>query len=53
MAEEKKIKVLVMRDYWDEALTRIPAGTEAEVSIDAAMTGIETGALKRLTKKAE
>lgn len=46
MAEEKLVKVRIKRDYWDADGKRIPAGTEVEVAISAALEGVENGILE-------
>lgn len=45
---EKKIKMVVLRDFWPEADVRVRAGTEIEVEVEAAMDGIEKGLLARV-----
>ena len=45
---EKTIKCVVLRDYWDATETRVPAGTEVDVPVDAAMDGVESGSLARV-----
>jgi hypothetical protein len=58
MTEEKRgpgrppkaetIKCVVLRDYWDEAGERVPAGTEVDMPIADAMDGVEAGTLSRV-----
>lgn len=48
MAEQKMIKCVVLRDYWDENEVRVPAGTEILVAADQAMDGVEAGSLARV-----
>lgn len=43
---EKLIKVEIVRDTWDADGVRHRAGTVTEVPVDAAIEGIESGALK-------
>ncbi len=45
---EKLVLVRIERDYWDDEGTRHRAGTQVEVPVEAAMDGIETGALSRV-----
>lgn len=49
---EKLIKVRIERDFWAKnnagETIRHRAGTEIEVPVEAALEGIETGALSRL-----
>jgi len=44
---ETTIKVTILRDFWDGDGTRHRAGTEVDVPIEAALDGIESGALAR------
>jgi hypothetical protein len=46
MADEKQIKVRIKRDYWDADGKRVAAGTEVEVPISAALSGVEAGILE-------
>lgn len=41
------IKCVIERDFWDENEVRHPAGTIVDVPIEAAMDGVESGALSR------
>ena len=44
------VRMIVMRDYWtkaDEDGGRVHAGSVVEVSIEAAMAGLENGSLAR------
>ncbi len=50
MAEEKKVEVEIVRDFWDADGNRRPAGTVIEVPVEAALEGIEKGALRRAPK---
>ena len=50
---EKLVKVRINRDYWDDEGTRYRKGTEVDVPIEAAMDGIETGALSRVKLEAK
>lgn len=45
---EKLVKVRIERDFWDADGTRHRAGTEVDVPVDAALDGVETGALSRV-----
>lgn len=42
------IAVQVRRDFWDQTGTRHRKGTVVEVSVDAALDGVEVGALSRV-----
>ena len=49
-ATPETIRMVVMRDYWtkaDEDGGRVAAGAIVEVSIEAAMAGLENGSLAR------
>lgn len=50
---EQLIEVVIVRDFWDADGKRHCAGTTVKVPVEAALEGIETGALSRLklTKK--
>ena len=43
MADEKQVKVRIMRDFWDDKGERVRAGTETVVPISAALEGVESG----------
>lgn len=45
---DKLVAVRINRDFWDEEGNRHRKGTEVDVPVDAAMDGIETGALSRV-----
>lgn len=45
---EKTIKCLVLRDYWNDDGERVRAGTVVDLSADAAIDGVESGALSRV-----
>jgi hypothetical protein len=45
---EKLIPVRIMRDFWDSEGKRHHKGTVVEVPVDAALDGVETGALSRV-----
>jgi hypothetical protein len=45
---DKKIKMVVMRDFWPVADQRVRTGTIVEVEVDAAMDGMEKGLLARV-----
>lgn len=57
MTEEKRgpgrppkpqtIACVIKRDFWDETGERQPAGKVIEVSIEAALDGVENGSLTR------
>lgn len=42
------IAVEVLRDFWDDNGDRHRAGTVVEVSVEAALDGVESGALSRV-----
>lgn len=44
------VDVEILRDFWDDDCVRHPAGTVISVPIEAAMDGIERGALRRAKK---
>jgi hypothetical protein len=46
------IEVEIARDWWDHDEVRHPAGTKVSVPFEAALEGIETGALRRPKKDA-
>lgn len=48
--KQQLIEVEIVRDFWDTNGVRQPAGTVVSVPIDAALEGIETGALRRPKK---
>lgn len=52
MAEKEAttVEVEIARDWWDESGERHPVGTKVKVSVDVAMEGIESGALRRIKK---
>lgn len=50
---EQLIEVQIVRDFWDESGERHRAGTVVKVPLDAALDGIETGALTRVKKAKE
>lgn len=45
---EKLVKVRIERDFWDAEGTRHRKGTEVDVPVEAALDGVETGALSRV-----
>jgi hypothetical protein len=45
---EKKIKCVVLRDFWPEADQRVHAGTVMEFTPEQAMDGVEAGLLSRV-----
>lgn len=47
-AKEKLIPVRINRDFWDADGKRHHKGTMVEVPVDAALDGVETGALSRV-----
>ena len=47
-AKEKLIPVRINRDFWDADGTRHRKGTVVEVPVEAALDGVETGALSRV-----
>ena len=50
---DKLVKVRIERDFWDAEGTRHRAGTEVDVPVEAALDGIETGALSRVKEDAK
>lgn len=53
---DKLVRVRIERDFWDADGTRHRAGTEVDVPVEAALDGVETGALSRVkaeVKKAD
>jgi len=48
---EKKIKCVILRDYWDDAGERQPAGKEVNLTAEEAMDGVESGTLSRVKGK--
>lgn len=49
---DKLVKVRIERDFWDAEGARHRAGTEVDVPVEAALDGIETGALSRVKETA-
>lgn len=47
-SKEKLIPVRINRDFWSEDGKRHHKGTVVEVPVDAALDGVETGALSRV-----
>ena len=47
-AKEKLIPVVIKRDVWDADGKRHRKGTIIELPVDAAMDGVESGALSRV-----
>ena len=45
---EKLIKVRIMRDFWDKDGERHRAGAVVEIPVEAALDGVESGALSRV-----
>jgi hypothetical protein len=52
VAEEKKIKMVLLRDFWPEEDKRIAAGTVFEAVVDNAMDMLEKGIAKRADRDA-
>lgn len=48
---EKKIKCVILRDYWDDAGERQRAGKEVYLPAEEAMDGVEGGTLSRVKGK--
>jgi hypothetical protein len=48
--KEKLVRCRILRDRWDEDGKRHPKGTEVDVPAEAAMDGMESGALERVKK---
>lgn len=46
--KERLIPVRIMRDFWDNEGKRHHKGTVVEVPVDAALEGVESGALSRV-----
>lgn len=46
--KEKMIPVRINRDFWSEDGERHRKGTVVEVPVEAALDGVETGALSRV-----
>lgn len=46
-AAPSTVEVEIARDWWDGEGVRHPAGTKVSVPIEAAMEGLENGALRR------
>lgn len=44
------VQVEIVRDFWDAEGNRREAGTLIEVPVEAALEGIESGALRRAQK---
>lgn len=53
MSDKQLIKCRIERDYWDADGERHRAGTEVELPVEAAIDGIETGALTRVKEPAK
>lgn len=49
-AAPQLIEVEILRDFWDNDCVRHPAGTIVQVPLEAALDGIEKGALRRARK---
>lgn len=49
-APAQMIEVEIARDWWDKDGVRHPAGTVVSVPIEAALDGVESGALRRAKK---
>ena len=47
---DKTVRCRILRDTWDKDGVRRKAGTEVDLPVDAAMDGIEAGALERVKK---
>lgn len=47
-SKEKLIPVRINRDFWSEDGKRHRKGTVVEVPVDAALDGVESGALSRV-----
>lgn len=48
VAKEKLIPVRINRDFWSDDGERHRKGTVVEVPVEAALDGVETGALSRV-----
>jgi hypothetical protein len=51
-SEEHLVEVVIKRDFWDKDGQRHVAGTVVKVPVDAALEGVESGALGRVKRKA-
>lgn len=47
-SRDKLIPVMIERDFWDKDGNRHRKGTIVEVPVEAALDGVETGALSRV-----
>jgi hypothetical protein len=47
MADEKKIDVILLRDFWPADDQRVAAGTVVQVDVETAMDMVEKGLGKR------
>jgi hypothetical protein len=47
---EMLVEVMIKRDFWDADGVRHAAGTVVKVPVDAALEGVESGALGRVKK---
>lgn len=50
MADEKKVKAVILRDYWDENEVRHFSGTVIEVTKDELIDGLEKNILARFAE---
>ena len=50
---DKLIKVKILRDFWDKEGKRHRAGKIVEIPVEAALDGVETGALSRVKDEAK
>lgn len=48
MANTKKIKCRILRDFWDKDGKRHRKGLEVEVTAEEALDGVENGTLERV-----
>lgn len=48
--EEKTVECEILRDVWDEDGTRHRKGKVVSLPVEAAMDGVEVGALRRVKK---
>jgi len=48
MADEKTVKCRILRDVWDDDGKRHKKGAIVELPVDAAMDGMEAGAVARV-----
>ncbi len=45
---DKTVKCVILRDMWDDEGVRHSAGKIVDIPVDAALDGVESGALSRV-----